>query len=95
LTSYVYRRATDLMEADLGNELVALDPKAGNCFGFNEVATWVWRRLAEPASFDQLRDELLAEYDVSAEQCSRELKALLDDLMTKRLIARGGTTVVK
>ena len=34
------------MEAELGEELVALDPQAGNCFGFNEVAAWVWRRLA-------------------------------------------------
>jgi len=53
------------MEAELGEELVALDPQAGNCFGFNEVAAWVWRRLAEPASLDQLRDELLKEYDVT------------------------------
>jgi len=83
----VYKRAAQLMEAELGEELVALDPQAGNCFGFNEVAAWVWRRLAEPASLDQLRDELLKEYDVSEEQCSSELQALLDSLVAKRLVA--------
>jgi hypothetical protein len=89
LSNPVYRRAINLMEADLGEELVALDPDAGNCFGFNEVATWVWRRLAEPATFDQLRDGLMAEYEVGGDQCARELQALLDDLATRGLITKG------
>jgi hypothetical protein len=87
MTDLSYRRATDLMEANLGDELVALDPDAGNCFGFNEVATWVWRRLAEPATFDQLRVGLLAEYQVSEEQCTSELRALLESLVEQGLVA--------
>lgn len=74
------------MEADIGDELVALDASAGNCFGFNQVATSVWRRLAEPKTFDQLRDDLLNEYEVSREQCSNELKDLLDDMTAKGLV---------
>jgi hypothetical protein len=86
LTSPVYRRAAELLEAELGNELVALEPEAGKCFGFNEVATWVWRRLAEPASFEQLRTELLGEYEVGEEQCGSELRELLEDMGEKGLI---------
>ena len=81
-----YVRAVDLLEADIGNELVALEPAAGNCFGFNEVATVVWRSLAEPKSFDELRDSLVADYDVSSEQCSTELKALLDEMKAQGLV---------
>ena len=81
-----YVRAVDLLEADIGNELVALEPAAGNCFGFNEVATVVWRSLAEPKSFDELRDALVADYDVSSEQCSTELKALLDEMKAQGLV---------
>ena len=84
MTRYV--RAVDLLEADIGNELVALEPEAGNCFGFNEVATVVWRKLAEPKSFDELRDSLVADYDVSSEQCSTELKALLDEMKAQGLV---------
>jgi hypothetical protein len=79
------------MEAELGDELVALDPDGGNCFGFNGVATSVWRRLSEPKSFDQLRDELLDEYDVDRDQCSKELQGLLDDMIAKRLIEKNGS----
>lgn len=82
----VYKRAVDLMEAELGDELVALDPNAGDCFGFNGVATTVWRQLQEPRTFDQLRDALLQEYDVDQQRCARELQELLDDLSARGLI---------
>ena len=36
-----YRRATQLLEAGIGDELVALDPDQGSCFGFNGVAAFV------------------------------------------------------
>jgi hypothetical protein len=87
LSNPLYRRAVELMEAELGDELVALAPDEGSCFGFNGVATRVWRRLAEPATFEQLRDGLLSEYDVSSEQCTSELQDLLDDLLQRGLIA--------
>ena len=77
------------MEAELGDELVALDADNGHCFGFNGVAAWVWRRLADPATFEQLRAGLLDEYDVSDEQCTSELQALLDDLVERGLITFG------
>jgi hypothetical protein len=82
----IYRRSVDLMEAELGDELVALDPNAGECFGFNSVATSVWRELEQPRSFDQLRDALLGEYEVDSEQCARELQELLDDLSARGLV---------
>ena len=81
-----FRRATDLMEAEIGDELVALEPEKGNCFGFNSVATSVWRALAEPRSFDQLRDALLDEYEVGEEQCSAELRELLENMEARGLI---------
>lgn len=82
----VYKRAVDLMEAELGDELVALDPDAGVCLGFNNVATSIWRQLQQPKSFEDLRDALLEEYDVQPERCSRELGELLADLTAKGLV---------
>jgi len=75
------------MEAHLGDELVALDPRAGECFGFNNVATSVWRELEQPKSFEQLRDALLEEYEVTPEQCASELRELLDNLTARGLLA--------
>jgi hypothetical protein len=86
----VYKRAIELMEAALGEELVALDAEAGQCFGFNNVASSVWRQLEQPKDFGQLRDAIIEEYDVDPEQCTRELKELLGDLCAKRLVTKEG-----
>lgn len=81
-----YERSTQLLEANLGDELVALDAEGGNCFGFNSVATAVWRQLVSPKTFAELNEGLLAEYEVGAEQCREELQELLDSLVAKGLV---------
>ena len=86
MASTTYRRAIEMMEADIGTELVALDMEEGRTFGFNEVAADVWRNLAEPKSFDQLRDELLREYDVSVERCTQDLQDLLNEMIAQGLV---------
>jgi len=87
----LYERSTQLLEANLGDELVALDAEGGNCFGFNSVATFVWGQLTSPKTIAELTERLVAEYDVSREQCTGELQELLADLIQKRLIrVRGG-----
>jgi hypothetical protein len=83
-----YQRAVDLLEAELGEEMVALDAEAGTCFGFNEVAATVWRELESPKTAADLRTALLAEYEVDPEQCDRELADLLQDLSARGLITR-------
>ena len=74
------------MEAELGDELVALDAEAGSCFGFNPVATSVWRLLATPRSFEQIETALLDEYDVEASHCRSELGDLIADMLSRGLI---------
>ena len=90
MNNLIYRRTAQLMEADVGDELVALDPAKGNCFGFNEVAKSVWQSLQQPKTIDDLRRHLLAEYDVEPEQCAKELQTLLDDMIEKGLIQLDG-----
>lgn len=86
IASVRYARAITLMEAELGDELVALDPDGGHCFGFNPVAAAVWKLLEQPRTADELQGELMAEYAVGEAQCRDELLALLDDLKTRGLL---------
>jgi hypothetical protein len=83
-----YSRATELMEAEVGDELVALQPDLGMCFGFNDVATEVWKQLDTPKSFDELKRHLLAGYDVDEQRCASELKELLNQMIENGLVAR-------
>jgi PqqD family protein of HPr-rel-A system len=82
----MYERTAQLLEAEVADELLALDAEAGECFAFNEVAASIWRHLEQPASKDALREKLLDEYDVSPDQCDKELTAFLEVLTQRGLI---------
>ena len=84
--SLIYERATSLMEAELGDELVGLEPGAGICYGFNDVAKRVWQILEQPQSFEAVRTVLLDEYDVAPGECDSDLRELLADFVDKKLI---------
>lgn len=83
----IYERATELLEAEVGDELVALDLAGGMCFGFNSVATAVWQQLQAPLSFDEIKTHLLAEYEVDENQCSMELEELLARMVDNGLVS--------
>ena len=85
-----FRRAVALMEAEIGDEIVALDRQAGHCFGFNPVASDVWRMLAEPNTASGLCRELTATYEVEPEQCRSEVEELLAQMVDLGLVDRLG-----
>jgi hypothetical protein len=81
-----YARSKELLEAELGEDLVGLDVDSGHCFGFNSVAADIWRLLAQPQEFEALRQALIGQYDVDAGQCETELRACLSTLESRGLV---------
>ena len=81
-----YVRERELLEAELGDELVALDVEDGLCFSFNEVATAIWQRLAVPVDTTTLVDELTDIYDVTREECRADVVLALEILRKHRLV---------
>ena len=82
----IYERVKSLMEAELGDELVALEPEGGVCFGFNTVAKRIWELLAEPRSPEELKSVLLQEFNVTPTECAAGLDEVLIDLKNLNLI---------
>ena len=81
----VLRRA-GLIEAEVDGELVALHVDNGTCYGFNGTATRIWAMVEEPKRLSELRDALVAEYDVEPDVCEAQLLDLLKDLESDGLI---------
>lgn len=84
--SLIYKRTATLMEAELDDEMVGLEPDAGVCYGFNNVAKRVWQLLEQAQSFEAIRTALLEEYDVTPAECESDLRELLADFIEKKLI---------
>ena len=72
--------------SDLEGEAVILSLKSGAYYGLNAVGASIWNLLQEPRTVSEIRDTLLAEYEVESEQCDRELLALLQQLEAEGLI---------
>ena len=50
------------------------------------MAASIWRRLAQPAGFDELKQTLLEEYDVTTDRCTEELRELMQVLVDHGLV---------
>jgi hypothetical protein len=86
LNDSLVRRRGQLIEAEIDDELIGLEVEQGTCFGFNATATRIWSLLETPMRVSELREALLAEYEVDAATCERELLDLLRALERDGLI---------
>lgn len=71
---------------ELAGEAILLHQGTGKYYGLNEVGTRMWMLIAELGALQQVYEQLLAEYDVSAEQLRRDFLALVDDLVHHALV---------
>jgi hypothetical protein len=79
--------ATDQVSSELQEgDTAILNLKDGVYYGLNSVGSRIWNLIQSPKSVMELRDTLLAEYEVDAEVCTRELIDLLENLSSKKLI---------
>jgi Coenzyme PQQ synthesis protein D (PqqD) len=70
----------------LGDEAAILNMKNTVYYGLNPVGARVWNLVQQSRSVREIRDTLLEEYDVEAEQCERDLLALLEKMREQGLI---------
>ena len=84
--SETYVAAKEQVSCDLGEEVAILNLKNGVYYGLDPVGAKVWKLIQKPRTFNQIRDSLLAEYDVDPGRCERDLSALLRKLADQRLL---------
>ena len=80
-------RLDDVLETDIDNETVMMDIDQGRYFGLNRSATRIWEVLAEPVVIEDLVELLAAEFDVSREQCERDVMTFLEGLRARGLLS--------
>jgi hypothetical protein len=78
--------AREQVSSELAGGVIMLDLKSGVYYGLEDVGARIWALLQEPISVSNIRDILLDEYDVSAEQCERHLLQLLEEMESRALI---------
>jgi len=67
-------------------ETVILHMPSGTYFGLDRVGTHVWDLLAQPRTLEELRDAVVARFEVEPERAEADLRALLADLEANGLV---------
>jgi hypothetical protein len=83
----IIERTEGLVEAEIDNEIVALNIDRGTYYGLNDVGSRIWHLLSKPIRVSDLCAALMAEYRVEANVCERQVLDLLEELRAEGLIA--------
>lgn len=80
------RAASNQVSTDLAGESVILNVESGMYYGLDEVGALVWATIQAPARVADVRDALLAAYDVDPAACEKDVLDLLAELHGAGLI---------
>lgn len=76
----------DQVSAQLDGEAVILSLADGVYYGLNPVGASVWTLLEQPRTVAELRDAIVAEFDVDAPTAEADLRALLHEMAARGLV---------
>jgi hypothetical protein len=76
----------EVLSQTVGDEAVLLDLRSEEYFSLNAVGLRVWEMLQETGDMSVIRDRLLKEYEVTADDLERDLNALVSRLLEAGLV---------
>ena len=85
-SSSIVKRSDGFIHAEVDDEVVALNIDRGTCYGLNLVGSRIWNIIENPVTIDGICSRLMAEYDVDAATCERQVLDLLEELRGEGLI---------
>ena len=74
------------VSCDLGGEAAILNLKNGIYYGLDPVGARVWNLIQQPRTLAELREILVAEYDVDAARVESDIRHLLTQLLDNELV---------
>lgn len=81
-----------LSPVEIAGEICILNIETGKYYFFNESASSIWRLISEPSQVSTIISHLMAEYNVSKEECQISVFAVLEEMLTNKLIETVGIT---
>lgn len=80
--------------SELLGEIAILELESGVYYGLNETGSKIWSLMQHSATVAEIRDALLAEYEIDSQSCTRYIIDLINDLEAKGLAVVKNEAVV-
>ena len=79
--------AKDVLSSEiLLNEMLILSLANNSYYGLDEVGAEMLSLMTQASSVGEARDQLLYEFDVSAEKLEKDIRELLEKMLSEKLI---------
>jgi hypothetical protein len=86
LTDSLVQRSKNQIACDMDGEVVILDLASGTYYGLDTVGARVWSLIEQPAALPDIHEAIMAEFDVDAQTCSRDVQAFLERMHSIGLV---------
>ncbi len=81
-----YSKGEGVVYRELEGETIILNSKTGFYFGLDPVGTRIWQIIHDGASADEVKQRLVAEYDVDNDQASSDVDKFITELCEAELL---------
>ncbi len=81
-----WRPSADVVHKNLGGDVVLVHLQTNSIYALNETGARLWELLVEGRNRGEIRQGLLADFEVAEDELELELDALVSSLRAKRLV---------
>lgn len=85
---FKWQRTENGLFSNLGGETVILNLATNEYYSLDEIATFIWEKLADSPTKDEVVEHVMNEYEVSKDQCEQDVILLFNELVSIELIER-------
>ncbi len=79
-------RNADIIFSDMDGETVMMSIDNGEYYGINPIGSRIWNALETPHTPSEIIDMLLPHFDVTRDQCARDVIPFLERMVEKGII---------
>lgn len=79
-------RNNDIIFSDMDGETVMMSIDNGEYYGINPIGSRIWNALETPHTPSEIIDMLLPHFDVTREQCLKDVIPFLERMVEKGII---------
>jgi len=80
--------SNDMVERDLGDELVIMTQNGEKIHSFEDSALLIWKFIKEEIIPEKIISELIKEYDVEEDLARKDLSAFIIELQQKGILKK-------
>jgi hypothetical protein len=84
----IFERTDSVLHADLDDAIAMMNIETGEYYNLNPAGSRIWTLLETPMSLKAICEALVAEFDVSIEDCRTQTAAFLNDLLRLTMVRR-------